>query len=170
MPISPWQPGRYIGTRCTLVLWASTQELRCWADVLNKTDFNFIAPNTPSALESQEEDPMSRGDVQDKLPPPTARLACFREVEGPMLSCLPPPFLTVDLKSNLIPSFAACLPCTHTTERGSPLGDNKRLAKRQREVADGLLEKAGPSHTVALKLINSSDTCPSSDSHSAPFI
>jgi hypothetical protein len=46
--------------------------------------------------------------------------------------------------SNLISSFAPSL--AHTTEQGFPLGDNKRLAWRQREVVDSLLE-------VALRLV-----------------
>lgn len=58
---------------------------------LEQDRLQFRCTNTPSALESQEEDPMSRGDIQDKLPPSTAQLACFREVEGPVSSCATPP-------------------------------------------------------------------------------
>lgn len=74
----PYQPGKYIKTRCVKLLWTSTQELRCWADVLSKMVLRYSAPNTSSILE--DHGTVSRGDLhQDELlAPPTAQcLACL---------------------------------------------------------------------------------------------
>lgn len=59
------------------------------AEVLGKTDFNLIAPNTPNALESQDEDTISRGDIQDKLAPSNCSVCLLPRDRRTLVKLLP---------------------------------------------------------------------------------